>query len=199
MSAAVWIFIKRNFAVRGAKRVLYAAIFALLVWQLHKFWGVWIENPNTSIFYVIHGPIHEVGHTVTGIVTSSETAVVLAGSVFQILTPILVAVYFVVRKDYPATSLCLGWLGFATAEMGIYMYDANIGALQLVTPFMDASDIEGDFTILFRKWGCLASGCRIGEITVHIGYAFVFAALIMIIGMLVLGFLPERPMPEDEG
>jgi len=191
----MWNFIKHNFAVRGWQRLLYAFIFILLAWQLSRFWGNWKGSCGcASIFYVIHAPIHEIGHTVVGLLCSSRTAIVLAGSVFQILTPVFVMASFAWHKDYPAISLGLGWLGFATSEMGIYMYDANIGQLNLVTPFMDASDLEGDFTVLFRTWNCLESGCRIGEITVGIGYALVFAALAMIIFMLALGFLvpPER-------
>jgi len=193
----MWQFIKNNFAVRGYQRLLYALIFALLVWQLSLFWGKW-QDGCSSIFYYIHAPMHEVGHTLVGLVCRSENAIVLAGSVFQVLTPLFVIAYFAWHKDYPAISLGVGWLGFAIAEVGIYMYDANLGNLTLVTPFMDASELEGDFTILFRNWNCLESGCRIGEITVGIGYAFVFAALLMIPLMMLLGAITPAPAPSEK-
>lgn len=179
-------FAREKFCVTGWKMLLYIGIFILLAWELFHCWGNY-KTGTTSIFYVIHAPMHEVGHTVAGLLCSSETIILLAGSVFQILTPVAIGVYFFFRKDYPALSLCLGWLGLATSEMGAYMYDANIQQLTLVTPFMDASDIEGDFTQLFRKWNCLESGCLIGEITAIIGYALVILALLMIIAMLILG------------
>lgn len=193
----MWDFLKQNFAVRGWQRLLYVLIFAMLAWQLSRFWGNW-KNPCgcASVFYVIHAPIHEVGHTIVGLLCNSQNAIVMAGSVFQILTPVFVMGYFAWHKDYPAIFLGLGWLGFAIAETGIYMYDANIGQLNLVTPFMDASDLEGDFTILFRNWNCLDHGCRIGEITVCLGYAFVIAAMAMIILMLILGYM--APIPQKQ-
>ena len=180
-----------RFAVTGWKRILYIGIFLLLAWQVSKFWGRWQEGV-TSIFYFIHAPMHEVGHTVTRMLHFPETAVILAGTVFQILTPVAIGVYFAWHGDWPALSLCTGWLGFATLEAGTYMYDANLQRLNLVVPFMDASDLEGDFTILFRQWGCLESGCRIGTVTASIGYFFVYLALAMIVAMIGFGFVGNR-------
>ncbi|MBR4222528.1 MAG: hypothetical protein IKR81_15315 [Victivallales bacterium] len=116
----------RRFAVTGWKRWLYAFIFILLCWQLTRFWGNWKEGAS-SVFYYIHAPVHEIGHTVTGMMCLPEVIVVLAGSIFQLLTPIAIGVYFVWHGDHPALSLCLGWLGFATIEMATYMYDAPFG------------------------------------------------------------------------
>ena len=109
-------FIIRHFAITGWKRVLYAFIFILLCWQLSRFWGNWKDGVS-SVFYVIHAPIHEVGHTVAAMIHLPQMAVVLAGSVFQLLTPIAIGVYFVWHGDCPALSLCLGWLGFQTATI----------------------------------------------------------------------------------
>ena len=173
-------------AVNGWKRVLYVGTFLLLAWQLHSFWGRW-QDGVSSIFYCIHAPMHEVGHAVTGMLHFPRTVVILAGTIFQLLTPVAIGVYFAWRNDYSAISICIGWLGFATIEAGSYMYDANLQRLNLVAPFVDASDSEGDFTLLFRQWDCLESGCRIGTVTACIGYAFVYLALLMILLMLIAG------------
>ncbi len=178
----------RHFAITGWKRVLYAFIFILLCWQLTRFWGNWKEGAS-SVFYFIHAPVHEIGHTVTGMMGLPEVIVIMAGSIFQLLTPIAIGVYFVWHGDYPALSLCLGWLGFATIEMATYMYDAPFGNLTLVAPFSSGDDLIHDFEFLFTRWHCLGSACRIGEVTAAIGYLFVFAALLLIIAMFVLGFL----------
>ena len=183
-------------SVTGWKRALYIGIFALLVWQLSRFWGQW-QDGVSSIFYCIHAPMHEVGHTVARMLHLPRTVVILAGTIFQILTPVAIGAYFAWKNDLPAISLCTGWLGFATMEAGIYMHDANIQKLTLVVPFMDASDCEGDFTMLFRQWGCLDAGCKIGTVTVNIGYCFVYLALLMIIAMLVLGFTRRKPTPDN--
>ncbi len=178
----------RHFAITGWKQVLYAFIFILLCWQLTRFWGNWKEGAS-SVFYFIHAPVHEIGHTVTGMMGLPEVIVIMAGSIFQLLTPIAIGVYFVWHGDYPALSLCLGWLGFATIEMATYMYDAPFGNLTLVAPFSSGDDLIHDFEFLFTRWHCLGSACRIGEVTAAIGYLFVFAALLLIIAMFVLGFL----------
>ena len=158
-------FIIRHFAIRGWKRVLYAFIFILLCWQLSRFWGNWKDGVS-SIFYVIHAPIHEVGHTVAAMIHLPQTAVVLAGSLFQLLTPIAIGAYFVWHGDCPAISLCLG------------------------------ENLIHDFEYLFTRMHCLNQACRIGVATAAIGYAFVFIALALIIAMFVLGFLPRQTKEE---
>ena len=183
-------YLIRHFAITGWKRVLYAFIFILLCWQLTRFWGNWKEGAS-SVFYVIHGPVHEIGHAVARGLFLPEVIVVMAGSLFQLMTPIAIGIYFVWHGDWPALSLCLGWLGFATIEMATYMYDAPFGNLTLVAPFSSGDDLIHDFEYLFTRWHCLGSACRIGEVTAAIGYVFVFSALALIIAMFVLGFLPQ--------
>ena len=183
-------YLIRHFAITGWKRVLYAFIFILLCWQLTRFWGNWKEGAS-SVFYVIHGPVHEIGHAVARGLFLPEVIVVMAGSLFQLMTPIAIGIYFVWHGDYPALSLCLGWLGFATIEMATYMYDAPFGNLTLVAPFSSGDDLIHDFEYLFTRWHCLGNACRIGEVTAAIGYVFVFATLALIIAMFVLGFLPQ--------
>ncbi len=185
----------RKLAITGWKRILYAFIFILLCWQLVRFWGEWKDGVS-SVFYFIHAPIHEVGHAVAGMLCLPEAAVVMAGSLFQLLTPVAVGVYFVWHGDCPALSLCLGWLGFATIEMATYMYDAPFGNLTLVAPFSSGDDLIHDFEFLFTRWHCLDDACRIGELTAAIGYFFVFGALALIIAMFALGFLPRHEREE---
>ena len=177
--------------------MLYAFIFILLCWQLSRFWGNWKEGVS-SVFYVIHAPIHEIGHTVTRMMYLPEVAVVLAGSLFQLLTPIAIGVYLVWHSDCPALSLCLGWLGFATIEMATYMHDAPFGNLTLVAPFSNGDDLIHDFEYLFTRWHCIRSACRIAEVTATIGYLFVFAALALIVAMFALGFLPQINKAEKD-
>ncbi len=191
-------FLVRHFAIAGWKRVLYAFVFLLLCWQLSRFWGNWREGVS-SVFYVIHAPIHEVGHSVAGLLHLPEVAVVLAGSVFQLLTPVAVGVYFVWHDDCPALSLCVGWLGFATLEMATYMYDAPVRELTLVAPFSSGENLIHDFEYLFTRWDCLDSAGLIGEVTAAIGYSFVFLALAFLIAMFALGFLPQPPKEDSPG
>ncbi len=188
-------FIIRHFVITGWKRVLYAFIFILLCWQLSRFWGNWKDGVS-SIFYFIHAPIHEVGHTVAAMIHLPQTAVVLAGSLFQLLTPITIGIYFVWHGDYPAISLCLGWLGFATIEMATYMHDAPFRNLPLVAPFSDGENLIHDFEYLFTHMHCLNHACRIGVATAAIGYTFVLISLALIIAMFILGFLPQKTKDE---
>ena len=121
-----------------------------------------------------------------------EPAVILAGSVFQVLTPILIGLYLFLHGDGPAVSLCLGWLGFATFEMAAYMYDAPFRNLTLVSFPPSSEHIIHDFEYLFTRWHCMHRACRIAEITASIGFAFVFIALALIIVMFILGFFPRH-------
>ena len=97
--------------------------------------------------------------------------------------------YFAWKRDFPAIAVALAWLGMATLELAAYMYDASDRSLVLVTPFAAADADAHDFATLFGAWGCLEHAHAIGKVFAAVGYVWVWAALVLILLMLIAGFL----------
>ena len=143
----------------------------------------------STVFWVIHGVMHEVGHAVMR--WAGQTLCILGGSIVQWLTPIACGIYFCVSEERHAALVALGWLGFSFLDSAAYMRDAIEQELPLVAPF--ASDANGevlhDWNTLFTQWGVLPKAHAIGNVFAGIGYFCVAAAMIGIILAAIYGFL----------
>ena len=92
---------------------------------------------------------HEAGHIVFRL--GGELLTVLGGTLMQLLVPIVLVVYFLVRQRQPfGSALCLWWLGESLANVSRYMADARALELPLV------GGGEHDWTDLFYRFGLLS-------------------------------------------
>ena len=75
--------------------------------------------------------VHEAGHMVA--MAFPDLAMFLAGSVAQVLFPLVMAAYFGIRRrDAAAGGFCLAWAGTSAWDVSVYIADAPIQALPLV-------------------------------------------------------------------
>lgn len=121
---------------------------------------------------------HEAGHVFLR--PFGHTLHFLAGTLFQLGVPALLVWYFLYRRrDAFAASACLWWVGESLVNVAIYMADARALELNLV------GGGEHDWNELFFRFGVLdeASVTSISSITRGLG------ALVMVVGLLWLGFL----------
>jgi len=95
--------------------------------------------------------LHELGHLFFRFF--GRTLMLLGGSVFQLLIPALVALYFVFRqRDWFGAVVGASWLAFATWELATYVGDANKGQLALVGM---SDDPIHDWDALLTGWHVL--------------------------------------------
>ena len=107
--------------------------------------------------------VHEFGHYLFapfGFAFAGETMVTLGGSLFQIVFPLIFALYFLrARKDAPrdlfAVAICLWWAALNMLDVSIYMADARAGQLMLLTGATAEDGSPHDWRILFSQWGVL--------------------------------------------
>jgi hypothetical protein len=98
--------------------------------------GVWgwfavLHGDQTPIFVYLNIAVHEVGHVLFR--PFGELTMLIMGSGFEVLFPLLMAGYFVaLRKDTVAGAVCLGWGASALASAATYIADADDGALLLL-------------------------------------------------------------------
>lgn len=119
---------------------------------------------------------HEGGHFLFG--WFGDTAMVLGGTLGQLLVPLLIACYFVWHRKTAAVAFTGFWLFENFLNIGTYMMDARIQTLSLTV------DPEGhDWTILFASWNLLDRERQIGQFTRGIGWLGMFAVLAWFIWM----------------
>ncbi|HYV98020.1 MAG TPA: hypothetical protein VE967_11235 [Gemmatimonadaceae bacterium] len=107
--------------------------------------------------------VHEFGHMLFmpfGIQFLGTTMVVLGGSLFQVVFPLIFTSYFALsrkHRDVHAALLCLWWSSLNVLSVAIYCADARAGQLMLLSGETgEESGGEGhDWHMLLDHWGAL--------------------------------------------
>lgn len=113
--------------------------------------------------------IHELGHLVFA--AFGETLSFLGGTLFQLILPFSIFVYFLFRRDYFAVSFTIFWIGDNLINIGNYIKDARSMTLDLV-----GGGIH-DWNFLLGKWGLLNSDSAIGGFVYSLGVIFLLGSL----------------------
>ncbi|MGH2679938.1 MAG: hypothetical protein ACRDG8_05565 [Actinomycetota bacterium] len=109
---------------------VYKAVGASLliaVWG----WFALVENDQTPIFVYLNIAVHETGHVLFR--PFGELTMLIMGSGFEVLFPLSVGVFFLLRRRDPvSTAVCWGWAASALASAATYIADADDGQLALL-------------------------------------------------------------------
>ena len=153
---------------------VYKAAGAVLLIALWG-WFALVENDQTPVFVYLNIAVHEIGHVLFR--PFGELTMLIMGSGFEVLFPLLVGVYFLVKKDLVATSVSLGWAASALASAATYIADADDGRLALLGAAGpdSAGDWERILGVEFFDKVFLAD--RIAAIVRTAGFALWFVAL----------------------
>ena len=178
---------EKLFQIRGVLIVPYLLCVVYFIYAISKYATAETNGAYTSLFYVIHGPIHEIGHFLFSNRVMPEILHVLAGTFFQWLAPIGAGIQFIRTREFPALAVALGWLGFSMLDTMAYMRDATELELQLVSPFSNGGEIIHDWRYIFQHFGILRHSEMIGNITGFFGYIFAIAAVLWILFMIGYG------------
>ncbi|MDB4876690.1 MAG: hypothetical protein JWM41_3136 [Gemmatimonadetes bacterium] len=139
-------------------RVFLTLLLARLAWSaFHDEYGV------VPILSDIDLAVHEFGHVLFmpfGIPILGRTMVILGGSLFQIVFPLIFIAYFVrdragQRRDVHAAMVCLWWTSINLLDVAIYANDARAGVLMLVSGQTGQESDGHDWNNLFTIWGVL--------------------------------------------
>jgi hypothetical protein len=152
-------------------------------------WGVWLvfyalflyqaarRHGPLLMMDVVFVPIHEGGHLLFRFF--GEFISVAGGTLLQLLVPLLLATYFVFRRQVQGVAFCLFFFFEQFLPIATYMADARAQDLPLLT-VGDAEDVIHDWNYLFGKLGVLDHDAQIAHSTRFVGW----------IGMLtVVGWL----------
>ena len=154
---------------------VYKAVGALLliaVWG----WFALVKGDQTPIFVYLNIAVHEIGHVLFR--PFGELTMLMMGSGTEVLFPLGVGVYFLLRKrDLVATAVAWAWAGSALASAATYIGDADDGRLALLgaTGPDAAGDWERILGVEFFDKVFLAD--RIAGIVRTLGFVLWIAAL----------------------
>lgn len=115
-------------------------------------WAV-IRDPSETVLHNLTLPIHETGHMV--FMAFGELMHAAGGSLFQILFPLVFAVYFYMKGDRHAATIPLWFAGVSAADVVPYIKDAPYGDLALIGGEHDWAFILGELTQTHNaeRWG----------------------------------------------
>ena len=169
---------------------VHVLLWGYFAYALFRY-GNSVSGEYSTVFWPIHGVFHEVGHAVTAWLPMALT--VLAGSVFQWLTPIGCGIYFLLSRERHGIYLALGWLGFSLLDSAAYMRDAIEMELPLVAPFAGGdAELIHDWNYLFSAWNVLDYAHQIGDSVALGGYVLVCVTMVLMVLAAFLGILDRK-------
>lgn len=148
------------------------------MWALLAYFGVVqaIRPESWTLFSGINLPIHEGGHLLFRMV-GWEFLHAAGGTLLQLLAPLGSALMFLRQRDYFAVAFCFGWLSTNLVGTGVYMADAEVMQLPLVTAEGGGDAITHDWNFLFSQLGLLRACDAIGWLTRQAGNVSMLACL----------------------
>ncbi len=188
---------KPSWSVSGPAAMLYGGIGCYFIYATIRYLTAEDGGAYTSLFWVIHGPIHEIGHFFFSSGRFPLTIHLLAGTLFQVLAPVVGAIQFAWRGEYPPLAVMLGWFGFSVLDVSVYMADARRLELTLVPPFAGEGETIHDWNWLFDRFGCLSCAEGIAAVTASFGYLCCFLSIFGIAWMMLRG-LRRRAAADGE-
>lgn len=114
--------------------------------------------------------IHEAGHSIFFFV--GEFLQILAGSIFQILVPLVFVFYFYAKQNYFSASLLLFWVGQNFINISVYINDAIL--MQL--PLLGGDFVIHDWNYILDSFGVLKYASNIGSIVFYLGLIVIITA-----------------------
>jgi hypothetical protein len=123
--------------------------------------------------------IHEAGHSIFFFL--GEFMQIAAGSLFQILLPLIFVLYFYLHKNYFSASLLLFWVGQNFINVSIYASDALVMQLPL---------LGGDSVI--HDWNYILDNLGVLRYTNTIGSLIFFSGIIIIISAIYLSLIMSK-------
>lgn len=133
--------------------------------------------------------IHEAGHVATYLLPDLATA--MAGSVAQVLVPVLIAAHFCWRREPLSALLCLAWAGASARDVSVYIADAPVERLQLIGGMHDWA-----FALGPEGFAAMDRAGAVAATVSGVGFGMVAVA---VAGCLVVPFrsaaAPASPVP----
>ena len=154
---------------------------ALVAWLVAYALFLWYAASDTEGFLAIDHVnlvFHEAGHMFFS--WFGHTTMILGGTLGELLVPLLIGVYFGLRRETAGVAFAGFWCFENFLYIGTYMADAR--AMEL--PLVGVGDtVDHDWNFLFSQWGVLMHDRGIGAATRELGWLGMVAVMAWLIWM----------------
>jgi hypothetical protein len=141
--------------------VAWLAFFCLFLWQAAQRSALFLMFENVNLV------VHEAGHLLFSYL--GQTICVMGGTMFQLLVPAALAIYFALQRQRNGFAFCLFFLFENLLGIATYMADARAQSLPLVT-VGDGEFVIHDWFYMFSKLGLLNLDTTIAAATRMVGW-----------------------------
>ena len=162
---------------RYALRLLVAAglgVYGFARLRNAEYWDL-LDDANLAI--------HEAGHVFFQ--PLGDPLVVLGGSLLQVVVPLAFVTYFLVRRDWFASSVVSAWLGASLGNLALYIGDARAQEL----PLLGGENAIHDWWYLLIEWDLLPHDLVIAR---WVRMAGALAFVIAVTGAVLFAKAPDR-------
>ena len=162
--------------------VFWGRVTAYLLFFVWGWWfiftnGSW-QDIGGSFLHSINLPFHEFGHVLFR--PFGHFMMILGGSLFQVLLPLVVLVFFVKQGDTYEASVMLWWCGQNFIDISPYIADAEYRGLPLIMGMGED----------FHDWGNLLSMMGMVDKAYHLGRAsFLLGSAIILLSFAWGGYV----------
>lgn len=158
---------------------LLLLFFIYLYIQILGFRHGEVMNPIITGLYFVQFGVHEASHLV--VMFLPQILVAMAGSIGEVLFPILIVIASLRAKAYFAMIFGLLWLGLALRSVGLYMADARAQAIPIIGP---GQNVHHDWNYVFGELGWLGADTVIGGTVQAVGA--IIGALALVYGLMLV-------------
>jgi hypothetical protein len=159
-----------EFGILAVETVFLVVLFSWFKTLISATELIWVP-PDYANF-----AIHEGGHFLFGFL--GEFIGVLGGSIFQVLLPILIMIYFFFRKNHFSALFCLFWAGENLVNVKFYIEDASCMCLPIT------GDIH-DWNFILSRLNMLSYDTFISKIVFIVGVIVMALALLLMASNIV--------------
>ena len=161
-----------------ARALLLIALTAWTLWFAAH--GIDWETIGGSFLHRANLAFHEFGHLF--FLPFGETMTILGGSLFQVLLPLSLSGYFIVRRqDNFAAAVATWWAGQNLVDLAPYIRDAEYRALPLVGARGEESHDWGN---LLERWDAVSQCYTLARTSFAIGLMVMVLAVLWAVALL---------------
>lgn len=128
-------------------------VFAGLL-SIYFLWIAW-DPMQGSFLDNVDLPIHETGHLLFRIL--GEFMGIAGGSLFQVILPLVFALYFTWQRSYYSAAIVMLWVGQSVLNVWVYASDAVVMQLVLTSGFTGSEGSFHDWNYMLERTGLLSS------------------------------------------
>lgn len=135
--------------------------------------AAWVFDGFVPILGHVDFGIHELGHLLT--FALPDSAMLLAGSVFQVAVPAALSIYFWKwNRDRVGAAVTLAWAGSSLINVGVYVGDGQEQQLPII-------GARHDWATLLGRWDLLDMAPNLGGLIGAIGFIAIGVAAVAVI------------------